>query len=67
MEDCVGVVAVEAVLEEVARGEGRLRCEEGDGEWAGGGGEADAGGGWGFGDVGLCHDGVGNVRLVKWH
>ena len=67
MEDGVGVVTVEAVLDEVAGRERGLRCEEGDGEWAGGGREADAGGGWGFGYVGLCHAGVVRSLLAEQH
>ena len=48
MEDGVVVVAVEAVLEEIATGEGDLLCEEGEGDVALGGMENEGGGGLGF-------------------
>ncbi len=48
MEECTVVVAIEAVLEEVAAGEGCLFGEELEEEVAGCGCEEDLGGGWGF-------------------
>lgn len=57
MEDGAVVVAVETVLEEVARGEGGLLCEEFKGEVAGGGAEDGFGGGLGFEVVEAGHGG----------
>ena len=57
VEDGAGVVAVEAVLEEVAGGERGLRGEELEENVAGGGLEEDFGGGLGLEVVDGCHVG----------
>lgn len=48
VEDCVGVVAVETVLEEVLGCEGGLLCEEFEGQVAGGGAQDGLCGGLGL-------------------